>query len=37
MALVELRDVATEDQRWALLGLQLEPGQDRYLNSMEEI
>jgi diamine N-acetyltransferase len=37
MTAVQLRAVATEDQRRALLGLQLRPGQDRYLNSMEEI
>lgn len=37
MARVELRDVVTEDQRRALLGLRRGPGQDRYLNSIEDI
>ena len=34
---VELRDVVTEADRQALLGLRRGPGQDRYLNSMEDI
>jgi diamine N-acetyltransferase len=37
MARVELRDVATEDQRIALLGLRLRPGQENHLNTMEDI
>jgi RNA polymerase sigma-70 factor (ECF subfamily) len=34
---VELRDVVTEADRHALLGLRLGPGQEEYLDSMEEI
>jgi diamine N-acetyltransferase len=37
MTRVELCDVATDEQRRALLGLRLRSGQDRYLNSMDEI
>jgi diamine N-acetyltransferase len=34
MALVELRDIATEDEVEAVMGLRRGPGQDRYLGSM---
>jgi diamine N-acetyltransferase len=37
VARVELRDVTTDDDRRALLGLRLGPGQDRYLNSIADI
>jgi diamine N-acetyltransferase len=37
MPRVELRDVVTEADRRALLGLRRGPGQDAYLNSMEDI
>jgi diamine N-acetyltransferase len=35
MAKVQLRDIVTEADRQAVLGLRLGPGQDRYLGSME--
>jgi diamine N-acetyltransferase len=37
MALVELREILTEGDRRAVLGLRRGPGQDAYLNSMEDI
>jgi diamine N-acetyltransferase len=37
MTKVELRDITTEAQRRDLLRLRLRPGQDRHLNSMEDI
>jgi diamine N-acetyltransferase len=35
MARVQLRDVVTEDDKAAVLGLERGPGQERYLGSME--
>ena len=32
---VELRDIVTEEDREAVLGLERGPGQERYLGSME--
>ena len=37
MARVELREILTEGDRRAVLGLRRGPGQDAYLDSMEEI
>jgi diamine N-acetyltransferase len=37
MPAVELREIVTEADREAVLGLRRGPGQDRYLNSMEDI
>jgi diamine N-acetyltransferase len=37
MATVELRDIVGLGDRAAVMGLRLGPGQDQYLNSMEEI
>jgi diamine N-acetyltransferase len=37
MSRVRLRDILTSADRAAVMGLRLRPGQDRYLNSMEEI
>ena len=37
MARVELREILTEGDRHAMLGLRRGPGQDAYLDSMEEI
>jgi diamine N-acetyltransferase len=37
MALVELREILTEGDRRAVLGLRRGPGQDAYLDSMEDI
>ena len=37
MSRVRLRDILTSGDRAAVMGLRLRPGQDRYLNSMEEI
>jgi diamine N-acetyltransferase len=37
MATVELRDIVSVGDRAAVMGLRLGPGQDQYLNSMEEI
>jgi hypothetical protein len=37
MALVELREILTEGDRRAELGLRPGPGQDAYLDSMEDI
>ena len=37
MASVQLRDIASSGDRSAVMGLHRGPGQDRYLNSMEEI
>jgi diamine N-acetyltransferase len=37
MARVELRDIVSPADRAAVMGLRLGPGQDQYLNSMEEI
>jgi diamine N-acetyltransferase len=37
MATVQLRDIVSSGDRAAVLGLRRGPGQDRYLNSMEEI
>jgi len=37
MATVELRDIVSLGDRAAVMGLRLGPGQDQYLNSMEEI
>jgi diamine N-acetyltransferase len=34
---VRLRDIVTAEDRAAVMGLRLAPGQDQYLNSMEEI
>ena len=36
MARVELREILTEGDRRAVLGLRRGPGQDAYLDSMEE-
>ena len=37
MARVQLRDILTSGDRAAVMGLRRGPGQDQYLNSMEEI
>jgi len=37
MARVQLRDIASSADRAAVMGLRRGPGQDQYLNSMEEI
>ena len=37
MARVGLRDIASSGDRAAVMGLRRGPGQDQYLNSMEEI
>ena len=37
MATVELRDIVSPGDRAAVMGLHRGPGQDQYLNSMEEI
>jgi diamine N-acetyltransferase len=37
MARVQLRDILTPGDRAAVMGLRRGPGQDQYLNSMEEI
>ena len=37
MATVRLSDIVTAEDRAAVMGLRLGPGQDQYLNSMEEI
>ncbi len=37
MPRVRLRDIATLEDQAAVMGLRLGPGQDQYLNSMEEI
>jgi diamine N-acetyltransferase len=37
MARVELRDIVSPADRAAVMGLRLGPGQDQYLNSIEEI
>jgi diamine N-acetyltransferase len=37
MATVELRDIVSVGDRAAVMGLRRGPGQDQYLNSMEEI
>ena len=37
MVRVDLRDIVTPEDRAAVMGLRRGPGQDRYLNSMEEI
>jgi diamine N-acetyltransferase len=37
MARVELRDIVAEDQRRELLGLRRGPGQEAYLNSIDDI
>jgi len=37
MAKVGLRDIVSPQDRAAVMGLRRGPGQDRYLNSMEEI
>ena len=37
MAIVELRDIVSVGDRAAVMGLRLGPGQDQYLNSMEDI
>ena len=37
MASVRLRDILNRGDRAAVMGLRRGPGQDRYLNSMEEI
>ena len=37
MARVRLRDILSPEDRAAVMGLRRGPGQDRYLNSMEEI
>ena len=34
---VQLRDIVTAEDRATVMGLRLAPGQDQYLNSMEEI
>ena len=37
MARVRLRDIVSSGDRAAVMGLRRGPGQDQYLNSMEEI
>jgi len=37
MASVRLRDILNRGDRAAVMGLRRGPGQDQYLNSMEEI
>ena len=37
MATVGLRDIVSSGDRAAVMGLRRGPGQDQYLNSMEEI